>query len=326
VIDKKINAWPVTSPNTFLFTLVDPAGSGTAPDEIITLLCSPLPSRVVGFGTQRFATFTDMKQAYKHYFSSLIQHVPTEPPLKHYAALAPGPYGDRVTKSILDALQESCPGIVCEAFPVPKASLHDVVIGTSLASFTSDGTIPSVTGLTDLLHAYFTTPLREDKTKEGGLDTTLPWRHYSSNHLCLRNVRPNPCAYKPQGLYCAQGTRWVDWCEEMGVYPGSYKWVYSIRVKPTARIAKIATFTDIRHWQTYRKDYDGCWVTDDAIAAAKRAFQPGRSMLGWVAALDVETLVVWNATQLVASHGARWNRVEEESEGTVAGEGQDKQE
>jgi hypothetical protein len=100
----------------------------------------------------------------------------------------------------------------------------------------------------------------------------------------------------------------------MGMFPGDYQWVYPISVSSTASIYKLERIQDATHWNKYVEDhYDGCWITQEVIQAAKDIWQPGQDSLAWIVGLDVETLVVWNATKLHVGKGVPWSYSELDS-------------
>lgn len=84
-------------------------------------------------------------------------------------------------------------------------------------------------------------PSLEDKKDE--------WRHYSAKPIVkLQNIDPRESSFKPKGLYCSKGTRWIDHCEEMGCSPAKYTVYHKVTVPEEIKIYEMKSFSkDFRH-------------------------------------------------------------------------------
>jgi hypothetical protein len=129
--------------------------------------------------------------------------------------------------------------------------------------------------------------------------STRDWVHYSASApILLQDVEPFPgrgeYTEKPRGIYCAPGDKWIERCDEMGMFPHSYKFRCEVRWSKGLRILLVPVKLKLLSVVRMAKECDGCYISSSAILEAQKCLGP----YGWMAGMDVETLVIWNASKL----------------------------
>jgi len=112
------------------------------------------------------------------------------------------------------------------------------------------------------------------------------------------------------GLWFSPGAEWLDKCEED--YPGEIaRPITTITLLPTARIFKVDSHYDLVdleqeygipadiyehyfpvgiNWEVFVKDWDGLWVTENALTNPDNFQEDRLNLYAW----DVESVVLFN--------------------------------
>lgn len=132
------------------------------------------------------------------------------------------------------------------------------------------------------------------------------WRHYCKGEIKSLKKSEQPPAWvrsaKPNGLYFAREDAWLKHCEEtMGI--GTVNDFFYEVSAMELYLQNLAVFSeqhmeDRKHWRDFLMDHDGMFLSQTLIDRAKAMVVLGDMSCAWLAAMDIETVVIWNPTEL----------------------------
>jgi hypothetical protein len=137
------------------------------------------------------------------------------------------------------------------------------------------------------------------------MNDNICFRHYSQTHIPnFYNTTPGNWI-KPAGLYFALNDSWIRQCDEMGCAPTHYEVQYDLEIQICSTSISIGDFVKLykSKYQSNRINWpsikaDGVHISNSVILEAKQRIIKDDMSLSWASSFDIETLVVWNASNL----------------------------